>query len=744
MCPCRAARPAPIFRSGNAGDGTGAGGTGTQTALLIIVARALTARFLKHGSERTIVEWQLTDLNGDGFPDFVFDSSPVDFQVTPPDSGPQIPVTGATRDGQIWEIFGPRRTNEIRAAYNVVGTRFDTDAQAFSLSVTLSAEAADQGVSQWRCGDDLNDECDESQQSEFFAITDVNGDGLADRVVGSKAYLGAFTGTAHPFSPVYVTLPGPLATQVNTHNQECAVGGSGAPTSNQTQGLRDLTGDGLPDYFDNGRVWIGTGTGFRPPVPIVTSGANFSFSHETESCDGKRSHTDGGLYDIDGDGKPEVVGLGANQLFITQLVGGRLTGNPESGRLIAVDNGYGAKTAVTYVSAKRYDDNPLPFPEIVVNSVATSGAHGLGGDLAGYRYAYGDGGLVFSSAADRFVFPGYGRQVGVRLFDATGNLDGAAGKMVSGAATITDAWPLDPFSTTLTKEQRWLRQLRVGHVRDVLTLRAVSNPDPWALLGVDASDPRVIGLAHYDWGAKLYETPPDAAANVLDCMDMVYPFDYRQTFASLLGSTQGVDVCRSHGFVFNTVSDTWRGDAPPPSDQNIETRAQTVDVDDFGRPVHISFENDVYRGDDDFCVENAYAAPTAPYPRVLTALSSRRVYDCKMHDTIASESWTYDALPSGLVADGRLTSKSTVRYATDTGAVLDTIHVYDAGYDSAGNITSVRTQRGADIRTTGITYDAFGIVPTHLTLEATGVPPQSLDIAYDPLSLEPLGTTDAN
>ncbi len=39
---------------------------------------------LERGPERTFVEWELTDLNGDGYPDFIFDSTPVDFQVKQP------------------------------------------------------------------------------------------------------------------------------------------------------------------------------------------------------------------------------------------------------------------------------------------------------------------------------------------------------------------------------------------------------------------------------------------------------------------------------------------------------------------------------------------------------------------------------------------------------------------------------------------------------------------------------------
>jgi hypothetical protein len=325
------------------------------------------------GSERTFVEWELVDLNGDGYPDFVFDSTPVDFQRIVPPTSP-TPTDGATFNAEVWEQFAPKLTNEIRVALNVRGLRFDTDTEAFAGSFDMEAVAPAQGIGQWICpGAGPDGSCgDESIQTQITGLADVNGDGLVDRVVGNQAYLGLYAGTAQTFSPVYITLPGMMATQRNTHAQQCVVGGLQKPTVDQTQGLRDLTGDGIPDYYDNGQVWIGTGTGFQPPIPIISSGANFQFSHQTETCDGDISNTDGGLYDIDGDGKPDVIGLGGSTFIVSQLVATAAPGAPDAGRLTAIDNGYGAKTTIDYVSAKQFTDNALPFPEIVVSAVSTN------------------------------------------------------------------------------------------------------------------------------------------------------------------------------------------------------------------------------------------------------------------------------------------------------------------------------------------------------------------------------------
>jgi YD repeat-containing protein len=476
-------------------------------------------------------------------------------------------------------------------------------------------------------------------------------------------------------------------------------------------------------------------------------GDNFVFSHQTESCDGKVSNTDGGLFDIDGDGRPEIVGLDGNpldgfKLVVSQLVGGQDLGRPEAGRLTEVDNGYGAKTSIAYVSAKRFTDNPVPFPEIVVSAVATTGTKNLGGTLAGTRYAYDKAEFVFDSALDRFSFPGYGRVVALRLTGAQAN-DPSEPAPIAGQATITDTWPLTPFTSSLTKQERWVRRQRVGRVRDVLTLRGSAITDPWSLLDVSTSDSRLIGGIHYEWDAKLYEVPLSPAENVFDCLEMFFPLDYRLSVDNNIGAT--IDACRAHGFAFAVSEDTWQGDAPPPSGDNIQTRSRTLAVDDFGRATLVEYDNDVFRSDDDICVKNRFATPNTGFPRVLSALTSRRFFRCDAGDiTLASESFIYDGLPAGTVSNGRVTSHSVDRRATDTGALLPTVHRFDATYDAIGNQATVRTQRDGSLRTVKFDYDAFGLVPTQTKLEATGVPSRVTSIEHDLVSLQPIRSTDAN
>jgi hypothetical protein len=70
-----------------------------------------------------------------------------------------------------------------------------------------------------------------------------------------------------------------------------------------------------------------------------------------------------GLYDIDGSGQPAIVAISGTSLIVSQLaspgdqntidLGTEGFGVPQAGRLIAIDNGYGALTHIGYQSAKQ-------------------------------------------------------------------------------------------------------------------------------------------------------------------------------------------------------------------------------------------------------------------------------------------------------------------------------------------------------------------------------------------------------
>src|SRR5207244_6039601 len=125
----------------------------------------------------------------------VFNSSPVTFQLMEPDCTQSHPPC---KDGDVYPAdfgsggkstvqFAPGLDNRIRAMFNVLGVRFYTDDNPFARSVDLLAPGAAQGVDQWICSHwnpGSGETCpDDSSQSQFASLVDVNGDGLADRVV---------------------------------------------------------------------------------------------------------------------------------------------------------------------------------------------------------------------------------------------------------------------------------------------------------------------------------------------------------------------------------------------------------------------------------------------------------------------------------------------------------------------------------------------------------------------------------
>ncbi|RKH32678.1 hypothetical protein D7Y13_30145 [Corallococcus praedator] len=686
--------------------------------------------------EKTYTEWEVTDVNGDGFPDFVFNSSPIEVKAIPPSFNGS--ADGAIYYGDCSIKVQPTLTdgNAVQAFFNTYGVMISDSVTAFSSPVTLKPNAA--------CGVGLWFTTSDTQRVEC-GLADVNGDGLLDRVEGSTVSLGTGSG----FSVATLTLPGRLSVQENAQERICTWPNPDPPLSTpygsgQTQGLRDLTGDGIPDYVDlnsSGQwtVAVGTGAGFAPAVNISVTGSTFSLSSQTERCDGLTSDTRSGLYDLNGDGKPEVIRLNGTNLDVYQLSGGSRPGKPEAGRLIRVNNDYGAFTTIAYRSAKEdgTTKHQVPFPEVVVSSVATVGGLGLGGTLAETRYAYGGAEFVYDSALHAFTMPAYQRSVSMSTVTVLGRGEGYA--------TITDTYPQPAFDNT-SPAVRFGRSLLTGKVRDITTVTSASL-DPWTLLATDLTTyGSRLKASHVEWGTKYFPEPVPAGTpnEGLDCFELAYPLDFP---ASYLVVNSGYDACRAHGFAYSRVTDSWRGSAAPPSTANVVTRSEATDVDDYGRTLNAKHANDVYRTDDDLCVETLYATPTSTgaAPRVLHAPKSRRYWTCDKTPfvTYASESWRYDGLASGSVSVGRLTSHLRDRRDLTTGAILNTVTEYTASYDAAGNPSSVtRVREDGATRTVKLAYDEFGLAQTEQRVDATGVPTLTTTLNLDPLTLASRGMTD--
>lgn len=554
-----------------------------------------------------------------------------------------------------------------------------------------------------------------------------------------------------------LTLPGAVATQLNEQAAKCAPPATGTTTftTAQTAGLRDLTGDGIPDYFTAtgtgaGTVRIGTGTGFLDAIPI--DGMFMALSTQSEDCAGTTSTTTTGLFDVDGDGKPDVLTTDGS---VYQVVSDGALGAPESGRLVQVDNGFGATTMISYRSAKLLatsaDLNALhqvPFPEVVVGAMETTQTQTGAALLAKIQYAYGGAELVFDPVQDRFRFPGYRRIVALQI----------PTEQSDGAATITDHHvptditnPYDLPGSTLDPTGRYARYLRLGRVSDVTVLAGNVGTDPSVLLAVNAiADARRIASTHYEYDAKLLATDssvPEA------CNEMVYPYDYKSSTGvsdpEHTDATRKVDACRQRGFAFTTSVQSVRGErgAPPSSGATVTTRSEIQTIDNFGRATRIKELGDIgdaTRTDDDLCIDIAYATPQGTNERVLSAVFTRTVGDCTTTKIYAKDTWQYDLLPLGSVSAGLPTAHIVERH-DETGAPRGEVRELDARFTPQGNLVTLSTQRedGA-ARTVSVNYDTFALVPTIIAATGIGVPKLRVDLTRDPLTLNVTNARDPN
>ena len=703
----------------------------------------------------TIVEWEVRDINGDGYPDLVFNSSPVIFprRTTP---FPQNP-----RD---WEEVAQTKvtypalasTNRIEAMLNVVGVRNPSSSTGswFSDPVTLISNDSC-GVARWTTGQAAS----APFQSQTCGMEDVNGDGIVDRINDRSVFLGKGTSSSTGWftAGAMITLPGSMVVEQNARALNCSIDGVTTYSASQFAGLRDLTGDGIPDYVskDGGgavAVRIGTGTGFGSPLAVTGA---FELSLQTERCDGTSSTTYGGLFDVDGDGKPDVVSSAeVSSAEVWLLVGpSGAPGAPEAGRLTQIDNGYGAQTNIHYRSIKGDPgSHQVPFPEIVVDSISTSGTRGQGGDLSVMSYAYDGAQLLFDPATDAFRFRGYRRRL--ELPTPISQPAGVAALVITDYyAPVSPADPDGPAVDAADRDTRYMRYLRAGRVSDITVLSgdfgAANLANPSQLLSIDVTkDIRRIGQAHYDWLAQLVTDSSDPAAP--ECLEMVFPYDYSRSLSyAQNAANHAYAVCTAHGFAYESAVDSWRsepGAAPSSSTANVETRSEVQAIDTLGRPLRVAYFNDVHQTDDDLCVDTVYAAPTGANERVLFAPASQTVSACGATTTYAKETWEYDGQASGSVAAGLVTSH-TVERRDDTGAPLGTgtIRQFDATFDAAGNPKTVTTTRedGAT-RTVTVGYDPFGLAVATTTVTASGGLTLQTTITRDSVTLNPTSVTDPN
>lgn len=576
----------------------------------------------------------------------------------------------------------------------------------------------------------------------------MNGDGLIDRIAEKSALLGdGYRFTTN--RSIRLDLPVYITAQDSGRLDECAPPGTLNTTTHRGT-LRDVTGDGIPDLVTRDAdgvlhgqlaVYIGTGAGF-PNEPVAIDGS-FSISEEKEACDGSISYTKSGLFDMDGDGNPDVVYMNTTTGVITiwKLVAGGRPGAPEAGRITSSSNGAGAVTSISYRSAK--DDgttlHQVPSPEIVVDRVETNGTTGtgLGGSLAARTYAYGNNSVFFDPMLDAFRPTGYLRSVEVAVTATPGGPE-----ELTGSAILTDRYPLNDIAFPGFPDGGE-RYVRVGRVSDVHSLVVPGTTDPWSLLTVaTASDARRRAGTHISSASHLDFT----TSSVSDCYDLLWPYDSSLSLA--FNQNHEWFPCTAHGYAYSDETTSWRGSAAPPSSSNVQTRTVAGNVDQRGRPQFVRYYNDIARSDDDVCVDIVYAAPVSTSAPTRSAVATRTVYGCTESDdgvVYASDMFEYDNLPLGSVATGLLTSHSVHRHATDNGADLGTVREFDAYYDAAGNpILITRTREDGAQQVTSMDYDEFHLAPSSISVSGTNLPTLSSSYRFDWATMQIAEATGPN
>ena len=258
----------------------------------------------------------------------------------------------------------------------------------------------------------------------------------------------------------------------------------------------DMNGDGVSDYVSQNAdgswsVRFGNGAGFGPAIAIVVSGgAEFSISKEKEVCGWSNSSTVAGLHNFNGTGLPVWTPENLNGTGHRVVTG--TNGSLSIGRLVKVENGYGATTTISYKNLK-FDASGkvlalggrLPGPEIAVGSTKTTNREGqiLGAEV---RHAYAFPLRFFDPASDRYVVKGYQDAVDVSIGEAP-------------IAHQTISYGLGPAVGDVG--QRYGRYLIAGRPQDIYTFEDSTAAVAGSPNGYDFSNPESF-LGNFDGGLK--------------------------------------------------------------------------------------------------------------------------------------------------------------------------------------------------------------------------------------------------
>ncbi|SIS73651.1 RHS repeat domain-containing protein [Neptunomonas antarctica] len=728
-------------------------------------------------------QWKLEDVNGDGLPDFIFNAEPLHDQLADEDcsifdqvfdDNGELVETSEVQNCTAWARFKPADNNNIRVYYNVSRGGLLEFSDRSTVLVVPQPGGGVCGVEAWFETQD--------SRTQICGFSDINGDGFADYLQsgnyvledegGDQETIWVWFGNGRPgdFAPGDFHLPGPMAGIRGTRPPGC----DGAYTTQQTSGLIDLTGDGIPDYVQqrqvsgdvDQKVWglrVGMGVGYAKEIPMKVP-ATFQMKSDVHYCDDNQTQSISGLLDINGDKRPEFV-LGASTqneqgdvdtfYKVYEIVGGLQgkAGAPNSGRLIAVDNGYAGRTNIAWQSAKR-DPNTrhqIPYPEMVVVETHSIGLRGLADPINATQYAYGDANLFYDALMSRFSFRGYGRKVTLRTHR------GSPQERRMGSAKIFDR--ITPNSNAGLVGYRGYAL--VGMLRDEFRLSGVMPEDPRDLLGLDLTNNQMVqGAIHTRYGvsskADYVPQPGD------ECDAVASPYD------ATLSSPDPL-LCARFGFVFPAISTVWEGSLLPPGDAAIIKQNRICEINDYGQTTWEWRLNDVApnRADDDVCQLTEYSVnDVGGANRMLSEISSSSTNACAatgssvsiaptytrfcktlgVGPAVSGVGYLYDGLPSGQIQKGLRTANIRQRYNPQTGALLDEVISSTQQHDEFGNITTVIKEReDGVVRETNTQFGPFGISPVLISEASSDVTaPISTSAGFDPVLMKPTLVKDAN
>jgi RHS repeat-associated protein len=732
-----------------------------------------TAQYLEAiGPQTTRVEWELRDVNGDGYPDLVADTRPTQQIITRPDTnpvcdiGPYGPGTHGCYSEASFSFVqsGPNPAvddNQLIVFYNRAGAQLGlSNAIPFADPTALGTERAC-AVEEWRSDSRRVEvanartgpggwlafgDIDSAGSAQSCGFVDLNGDGLADRLERGGARLG--TGVGYVAIATPPAMGRAIAYVASDRDAVCnAPGATDATlfTETQTDGYLDLNGDGIVDSVSISNVVLGGGSGITSPTMVP---ASFALSRSRVRCDGTRRETIAGLYDLNGDGRPDFVERDPTlpQLHVYQLTNmtAQAFGAPAAGRLTAVYDGQGSVLRATYASIKgdTRTAHAVPFPEIVLASTQVySGGMPV---TEPTTYAYGGARMWFDWVIDRWTFRGYERTIAVRGLPAAVN--DSEGAHVLGTADVTDTWQPWHFGAAFD------RNLLVGRVRRTYRLAGYVPTTPAVLLDKDlAVDARWVDQT--DTLEATAGRPLGGYVASDECTAAEQPYGLITALSTTNGDYD--KSCHQLGLTYPKVAAHQHGTAGPPAAAHVETRDEIQVIDELGRPRTILHFGDTHVASDDTCEVVDYATPSTGYLPVDDAATSIRILKPVTSNAptcagatvvLAADRYAYDGLAAGQVGFGRLITHDLELHSPLDVFGPQTWTVEHRYYDSWGNPWRIdRDAGGNKLRTTALTdYDAFGLAPARRTESSSDTAAIETRVVRDPYTLNPDTLIDAN